>query len=141
MAANYWASTQRKHWLFTRERLAEIRESFKEKDKASHTQFPLPDQRLLNIYFNQRKIGALDSRPKLSDKTELIKLGKRMSTRQQALATAQVYIKRYYTKNEIRNTNPYLVLTTAFYLACKMEECPQHIRFVVSEARALWPGA
>ncbi|CBF86313.1 hypothetical protein AN2172.2 [Aspergillus nidulans FGSC A4] len=62
-----------------------------------------------------------------------------MSTRQQALATAQVYIKRYYTKNEIRNTNPYLVLTTAFYLACKMEECPQHIRFVVSEARALWP--
>ncbi|KAL4980113.1 RNA polymerase II holoenzyme cyclin-like subunit [Aspergillus desertorum] len=123
MAANYWASTQRKHWLFTRERLAEIRESFKEKDKASHTQFPLPDQRLLNIYFNQ----------------QLIRLGKRMSTRQQALATAQVYIKRYYTKNEIRDTNPYLVLTTAFYLACKMEECPQHIRFVVGEARALWP--
>jgi cyclin C len=58
MAANYWASTQRKNWLFTRERLAEIRENFKEKDKASHTQFPLPDQRLLNIYFNQRKIGA-----------------------------------------------------------------------------------
>ncbi|KAL4968427.1 cyclin-dependent protein serine/threonine kinase regulator SSN8 [Aspergillus stella-maris] len=123
MAANYWASTQRKHWLFTRERLAEIRDGFKEKDKNAHTQFPLPDQRLLNIYFNQ----------------QLIKLGKRMSTRQQALATAQVYIKRYYTKNEIRNTNPYLVLTTAFYLACKMEECPQHIRFVVSEARALWP--
>ncbi|KAL4801124.1 cyclin-like protein [Aspergillus venezuelensis] len=123
MAANYWASTQRKHWLFTRERLAEIRDDFKEKDKNAHTQFPLPDQRLLNIYFNQ----------------QLIKLGKRMSTRQQALATAQVYIKRYYTKNEIRNTNPYLVLTTAFYLACKMEECPQHIRFVVGEARALWP--
>lgn len=63
-----------------------------------------------------------------------------MSTRQQALATAQVYIKRYYTKNEVRTTNPYLVLTTAFYLACKMEECPQHIRFVVGEARGLWPG-
>ncbi|KAL4807696.1 RNA polymerase II holoenzyme cyclin-like subunit [Aspergillus unguis] len=123
MAANYWASTQRKHWLFTRERLAEIRENFKEKEKTAHSQFPLPDQRILNIYFNQ----------------QLIKLGKRMSTRQQALATAQVYIKRYYTKNEIRNTSPYLVLTTAFYLACKMEECPQHIRFVVGEARALWP--
>ncbi|KAL4867142.1 hypothetical protein BDV12DRAFT_186904 [Aspergillus spectabilis] len=123
MAANYWASTQRRHWLFTRERLAEIRESFREKDKVAHSQFPLPDQRLLNIYFNM----------------QLMKLGKRMSTRQQALATAQVYIKRYYTKNEIRNTNPYLVLTTAFYLACKMEECPQHIRFVVGEARGLWP--
>ncbi|OJJ65000.1 hypothetical protein ASPSYDRAFT_54376 [Aspergillus sydowii CBS 593.65] len=123
MAANYWASTQRRHWLFSRERLVEIRDGFKEKDKTTHSQFPLPDQRLLNIYFNQ----------------QLIKLGKRMSTRQQALATAQVYIKRYYTKNEIRTTNPYLVLTTAFYLACKMEECPQHIRFVVGEARGLWP--
>ena len=63
-----------------------------------------------------------------------------MSTRQQAIATAQIYLKRFYTKNEIRQTNPFLVLTTAFYLACKMEECPQHIRFVVSEARGLWPG-
>ncbi|KAL2222124.1 C-type cyclin [Thermoascus aurantiacus ATCC 26904] len=123
MAANYWASTQRRYWLFTRERLAEIRENLKERDKTAYSQFPLPDQRLLNIYFNQ----------------QLTKLGKRMSTRQQALATAQVYIKRFYTKVEIRQTNPYLVLTTAFYLACKMEECPQHIRFVVGEARGLWP--
>ncbi|KAJ9293273.1 hypothetical protein DTO271G3_7996 [Paecilomyces variotii] len=123
MAANYWASTQRRHWLFSRERLTEIRESLKEKDKLAHQQFPLPDLRLLSIYFNQ----------------QLTKLGKRMTTRQQALATAQVYIKRFYTKVEIRQTNPYLVLTTAFYLACKMEECPQHIRFVVGEARGLWP--
>ncbi|KAJ6102345.1 hypothetical protein N7486_004772 [Penicillium sp. IBT 16267x] len=123
MAANYWASTQRRHWLFSREKLADIREKLREQDKVSHSQFPLPDQRLLNIYFNQ----------------QLIKLGKRMSTRQQAIATAQVYLKRFYTKNEIRQTDPYLVLTTAFYLACKMEECPQHIRFVVGEARGLWP--
>lgn len=71
---------------------------------------------------------------------ELTKLGKKTSTRQQALASAQIYIKRFYTKNEIRHTNPYLVISTAFYLACKMEECPQHIRLVVGEARGLWPG-
>src|ERR1700755_421664 len=71
---------------------------------------------------------------------ELSKLGKRMSIRQQALATAQVYMRRYYTKVEIRRTNPYLVLSTAFYLACKVEECPQHIRLVVGEARQFWPG-
>lgn len=64
-----------------------------------------------------------------------------MSTRQQALATAQVYIRRFYTKVEMRRTNPYLVLTAAFYLACKMEECPQHIRFVVTESRSIWPGS
>ena len=63
-----------------------------------------------------------------------------MHIRQQALATAQVYIRRFYTKVEIRRTNPYLVLATALYLACKLEECPQHIKMVVTEARNLWPG-
>lgn len=74
------------------------------------------------------------------NQTELTRIGKKMSVRQQALATAQIYIKRFYTQNEIRHTNPYLVLATAFYLACKMEESPQHIRYVVGEARDLWPG-
>ena len=56
------------------------------------------------------------------------------------MATAQVYIKRFYTKVEIRKTNPFLVITTALYLACKMEECPQHIRLMNQEARSLWTG-
>ncbi|PGH10873.1 RNA polymerase II holoenzyme cyclin-like subunit [Helicocarpus griseus UAMH5409] len=123
MAANYWASTQRKQWLFERDQLAEIRRSLDDNEKQLVQQFPLPDLRFFSIYIN----------------LHLVRLGKRMTTRQQALATAQVYIRRFYTKVEIRRTNPFLVLTTAFYLACKMEECPQHIRFVVSEAKGLWP--
>lgn len=71
---------------------------------------------------------------------ELGKLGRRMNARQQVLATAQVYMRRFYLKREIRTTNPYLVLCTAFYLACKMEESPQHIRVVVGEARQFWSG-
>jgi cyclin C len=63
-----------------------------------------------------------------------------MNARQQVLATAQVYMRRFYLKREIRTTNPYLVLCTAFYLACKMEEAPQHIRVVVGEARQFWSG-
>lgn len=55
MAANFWASTQRRHWLFSREKLAETRDRLRDRDKVTHSQFPLPDQRLLNIYFNQRK--------------------------------------------------------------------------------------
>ncbi|KAM5506784.1 RNA polymerase II holoenzyme cyclin-like subunit [Microsporum canis] len=112
MAANYWNSTQRRFWLFDREKLAETRAALEEADRAFIAQYPLPDHRLL---------------------------GKRMNTRQQALATAQVYVKRFFTKVSIRRTNPYLLLTTAFYLACKTEECPQHIKYVVSEARGLWP--
>jgi cyclin C len=68
----------------------------------------------------------------------LLRLGKRLTIRQQAMATAQVYLKRFYTRVEIRRTNPYLVITTAIYLACKMEESPQHIRLIVTEARQLW---
>jgi transcription initiation factor TFIIIB Brf1 subunit/transcription initiation factor TFIIB len=72
--------------------------------------------------------------------TEVARLGKRLGVRQQAMATAQLYIRRFYSKVEIRRTNPYLVIATAVYLACKMEECPYHIRLVVSEGRTLWPG-
>jgi hypothetical protein len=72
--------------------------------------------------------------------TEVARLGKRLGVRQQAMATAQLYIRRFYSKVEIRRTNPYLVIATAVYLACKMEECPHHIRLVVSEGRTLWPG-
>lgn len=71
---------------------------------------------------------------------EINRLGKRLGIRQQAMATAQVYIKRFYTKVEIRRTNPFLVITTALYLACKMEETPQHIRLINQEARSLWTG-
>ena len=79
------------------------------------------------------------ARPGLMDLAEMIKLSKRLPTRQQALATAQLYIRRFLTLIPIRHTNPYLLITTSFYLACKMEECPQHIRMVLSEARQLWP--
>ena len=71
---------------------------------------------------------------------EITKLGRRLQLRQQAQATAQIYVRRFYTKVEIRRTNPYLVLAVALYLAAKMEECPQHIRLVVNEARNAWPG-
>ena len=71
---------------------------------------------------------------------EIVRLGRRMQIRQQALATAQLYLRRFYTKVSIRATNPYLVLATCVYLACKMEECPQHIKVVASEAKAFWPG-
>ncbi|OKL57434.1 RNA polymerase II holoenzyme cyclin-like subunit [Talaromyces atroroseus] len=70
---------------------------------------------------------------------ELCRLAKGLGSRQQAVATAQVYMKRFYTKVDFRQTNPFLVMVTAFYLACKMEECPQHIRMVTNEARQLWP--
>nr|Q2GVK1.2 RecName: Full=RNA polymerase II holoenzyme cyclin-like subunit [Chaetomium globosum CBS 148.51] len=124
MAANYWESTQRKHWQFTKQDLAAIRQRLDDEDPGLVQMFPLPQLRHLNIYFNQ----------------QINRLSKRIGLRQQVMATAQVYLKRFYTRIAIRQTNPYLVLTTVLYLACKMEECPQHIRMMTQEARSLWPS-
>ncbi|KAI9744947.1 MAG: RNA polymerase II holoenzyme cyclin-like subunit [Claussenomyces sp. TS43310] len=123
MAANYWESTQRRYWQFTKIELAESRQKLEDEDRNLIQAYPLPQLRHLSIYFNQ----------------QILRLGKRLQVRQQAMSTAQLYIRRFYLKVEIRRVNPYLIIATAVYLACKMEECPQHIRLVVSEARSLWP--
>ena len=54
MAANYWASTQRRHWQFSRETLAEIRQKLEDDDRALVQQYPLPDRRLLSHFFRER---------------------------------------------------------------------------------------
>ncbi|KAL8871659.1 MAG: hypothetical protein Q9174_002556 [Haloplaca sp. 1 TL-2023] len=123
MAANYWASSQRLHWQFSRAELQELRLKTENENSDTSQQFPLPKRCLLSIFFNQ----------------QLVKLGKRMSVRQQALATAQVYVRRFYAKVDVRSTNTYLILATALYLACKMEESPHHIRVLVDHARNMWP--
>ncbi|KAH7160638.1 cyclin-like protein [Dactylonectria macrodidyma] len=122
MSANYWESTQRRYWQFTKDQLASMRQKLEDDNADLVRSFPLPQQRHINIYFNQ----------------QLIRLAKRLTIRQQSMATAQVYMKRFFTKVEIRRTNPYLVIATSIYLACKMEESPQHIRLIVTEARQMW---
>lgn len=122
MSANYWESTQRRHWLSTKDQLASLRQRLEDDNAKLVRMFPLPQPRHLAIHFN----------------AQLLRLGKRLSIRQQSVATAQVYLKRFYSRVEIRRTNPYLVVTTAIYLACKVEESPQHIRLIVTEARQLW---
>ncbi|KAG9523368.1 C/H/G cyclin, partial [Aureobasidium melanogenum] len=123
MAANYWDSTQRTYWTFTKDQLDDIRNQQQKDNQELHNKYPLPEPRLMNIYIQQ----------------QIVKLGRRMNVRQQPLATAQVYVRRFYTKVDIRRTNPYLVMTTAVYVACKVEECPIHIRLVLAEAARQWP--
>lgn len=55
MAANYWDSTQRKHWQFTKEQLASMRQRLEDEDPGLVQSFGLPQWRHLNIFFNQRK--------------------------------------------------------------------------------------
>lgn len=56
MAASYWASTQRRHWQFSRESLANVRQQLKDEDPDLAQQYPLPERRHLSFFFNQRKL-------------------------------------------------------------------------------------
>ena len=64
MAANYWASTQRRYWIFTREQLVSMRAKL-DTDPVLTAQYPLPDRRLLSIYFRDRtsRLHASSSHP------------------------------------------------------------------------------
>jgi cyclin C len=123
MAANYWSSTQRRFWLFTRDSLADTREEHAAQDRGISQQHTLPDNRLINLYIKEC----------------INKIAKRLIIRQQVFATAMVYIHRYLLSTPIQTVNIYLLVSTAFYLASKTEESPHHIRLVITEARSLWP--
>jgi cyclin C len=142
MAASYWDSTQRRYWTFTKQQLAQERKKLEDSERNLVNMYPLPDRRHLSIYFSTRELslpqGSMWDRLTFWNASELGKMARPLAIRQQAVATAQVYIRRFYTKVEIRRTNPALVLATALYLACKMEECPQHIRIILAEARHCW---
>ena len=55
MAANYWESTQRKYWQFTKSELADLRKELEDEDKALVQTYPLPQLRHISIFFNQSK--------------------------------------------------------------------------------------
>ncbi|GJJ69505.1 cyclin-C [Entomortierella parvispora] len=112
MAANFWTSSHSTHWILDRRQLAEaMAEDLEYVDIATLTKIKM-------WYYNL--IG---------------KIGKRLQFRQQVIATAIVYFKRFYTKNSIRSTDPSLVAATCIYLACKIEECPQHIKNIITEMK------
>src|SRR3954470_12106028 len=99
MAANYWESTQRRHWQFTRQQLEELRKKLEDEDQNLVQMYPLAQLRHLSIYFNQRTLFPsyfLYTRLMGFD-TEIARLGKRLGVRQQAMATAQLYIRRFYS--------------------------------------------
>ncbi|KAF9914498.1 hypothetical protein BX616_008170 [Lobosporangium transversale] len=114
MAANFWVSSHATHWILDRRRLDEaMKEDLEYVDIATLTKIKL-------WYYNL--IG---------------KICKRLQFRQQVVATAIVYFKRFYTKNSMRSTDPSLVAATCIYLACKIEECPQHIKHIIVDIKVV----
>lgn len=114
------------HWQFTKGQLEEARGRIRENE-----------QQILGI--TDHSLNAHDPQIRIYIHCMIQVLGRHLSLRQRALATAEIYISRFFTKASIHEVNLYLVIATCVYVACKAEECPQHIRTITSEARSLWP--
>ncbi|WVO16041.1 hypothetical protein L204_103706 [Cryptococcus depauperatus] len=115
MSSNFYASSHNRYWLLTRSAIYESRKT--------DLKYCSPRQLYcLFIFFCQL----------------IQKLGKRLLLRQIPIATACVFMKRFYFKNSVCETNPYLVLAACVYAAAKVEETPVHIKSVVSEAKLVF---
>ncbi|RSH89518.1 RNA polymerase II holoenzyme cyclin-like subunit [Saitozyma podzolica] len=115
MSSNFWHSSHARYHLHPRSRLSTAR--------ATDLRYCTPRQHYcLGIWF-----------------ANLIqKLGKRLLLRQIPIATATVFFRRFYLKNSICETNPYLVLAACVFVAAKVEETPVHIKSVVTEAKLVF---
>lgn len=129
MSADYWSSSQRTKWQVSRETLDENRRKLLVLEKKLIQSGLIKDLPHIKYDLNMR----------IYLHTLIVKLGRRLNVRQVALATAEVYLVRFLVRVSLREVNIYLLATTCLYVACKIEECPQHIRLIVSEARNLWP--
>ena len=63
MAANYWESTQRKYWQFTKQELSNLRQQLEDEDRTLVQTYPLPQLRHISIFFHE---GNLALTPTLS---------------------------------------------------------------------------
>ncbi|SGZ56467.1 CIC11C00000002100 [Sungouiella intermedia] len=129
MSADYWSSSQRLKWQLTREGLSECRQKLILLEKKMIQSGLIKDFPQITYDVNMR----------IYLHTLLVKLGRRLNVRQVALATSEVYLTRFLTRVSLKEINVYLLVTTCLYVSCKIEECPQHIRLIISEARNLWP--
>jgi len=129
MSADYWSSSQRTKWQLTKPQLLEARRKVLLLERKMVQNGLIKDHPEIQYDYNMR----------IYLHNLLIKLGRRLNIRQVALATAEIYLIRFLTRVSLKEINVYLLVTTCVYVACKVEECPQHIRLILSEARNLWP--
>ena len=97
MAGNFWKSSHYGQWILPEERVVEGYE----RDSKS---LSIEDVKKLHIFF-ANFIQALGETNKL---------------RQQVIATATVYFKRFYVLNSFKSIDPFLMAPTCIFLASKV---------------------
>lgn len=100
MAANFWLSSHCNQWLLDREEIELERQ-------RDYQYLKEGDYKKVHIFF----INFIQA------------LGEHLKLRQQVIATATLYYKRFYARNSVKSIDPLLMAPTCTYLAHKTEEC------------------
>lgn len=99
MAGNFWQSSHYQQWLIDKQDL--IRERQGDSDIVSDDDY----QKIFIFFANFIQT-----------------LGEQLKVRQQVVATATVYFKRFYARNSLKCVDPLLLAPTSVFLASKVEE-------------------
>uniref|UniRef100_H2YLX5 Cyclin-C n=1 Tax=Ciona savignyi TaxID=51511 RepID=H2YLX5_CIOSA len=99
MAGNFWQSSHCKQWILTKEFL------LRERNGDLQVMGEVDYQKLMMFFAN-----VIQS------------IGEHLKLRQQVIATATVFFKRFYSKHSLRSCDPLLLAPTCIFLASKVEE-------------------
>ncbi|KAI8518968.1 cyclin-C-like isoform X1 [Branchiostoma floridae x Branchiostoma belcheri] len=99
MAGNFWQSSHCQQWILDKQDLLRDRQD-------DLTNFPDDEYQKVHIFY----CGVIQA------------VGEQLKLRQQVIATATVYFKRFYSKYSFRTIDPLLMGPTCVFLASKVEE-------------------
>jgi len=99
MAGNFWQSSHYQQWLLDRQDLT--RERHADLQVISEEDY----QKIMIFFANLMQA-----------------LGEQLKLKQQVIATATVYLKRFYSRNSLKCIDPLLLAPTCIFLASKVEE-------------------
>ncbi|CAG0885029.1 unnamed protein product [Darwinula stevensoni] len=99
MAGNFWQSSHYQQWLLDKQDL--LRERHGDLQIFSEEEY----QKIIIFFANFIQV-----------------LGEQLKLRQQVIATATVYFKRFYARNSLKCIDPLLLAPTCVFLASKVEE-------------------
>lgn len=99
MAGNFWQSSHKQQWILDKQDLV--------RERQTDLQYLTEEEYTKVFIFFANLIQVLGEQHKL---------------RQQVIATATVYLKRFYARNSLRCIDPFLLAPTCIFLASKVEE-------------------
>lgn len=108
MAASYWKSSQFEQWLFDRQELISIRLRDVASWPSTNSSSAITEDDYLKILIFCSNIIQY--------------IGEQYKVRQQVIATATIYLKRFYARYPLKSVDPWLLCPTCLFLAAKVEE-------------------